>query len=486
MKKNLISVFMMLCLSGYFAKAQTWNLGGNSVASSSKLGTTNSFALQLITNNSPRLTITNGGKVGIGTTSPTATVQVQKSALTDVLVKSTGDGAQLTIDRSANGYEAVTRYSQQGLAFWKTGLTVNAVGTPEYVIRNENTSSDAVIISGTNNNVNLASGTFHLGTLGTSNLGTISQSSNNLSLSTFTPTTSSGSTPGNIIMAFTNLPGFKAGNLGIGTNDPSTAKIVIQGSVGQSIAMFKKSASSAGISIAADWPEIYFNSYYNGGVKAMQAGKGALIGCEPGAGTIYFRNTATPAAADNDPLTLTDRMMIVGDGRVLINNNNYTSTFGVKKISTTDDCATFGGTQHFSHFMFGVNEDTYIRGGKDNSLVVLADAVNQRVTVGGGQAAAGYKLSVNGKVICTELRVAPQASWPDYVFKKDYPLLSIENLQKSIEANGHLPGIPAASEIENNGIAVGEMQTKMMQKIEELTLYIIDLQKQLNTLKNSK
>jgi hypothetical protein len=61
------------------------------------------------------------------------------------------------------------------------------------------------------------------------------------------------------------------------TDDPSKAKLVVQGSVGQSIAMFKKSASSAGISIAADWPEIYFNSYYNGGVKAMKAGYGGLI-----------------------------------------------------------------------------------------------------------------------------------------------------------------------------------------------------------------
>ncbi len=482
MKKNLTGILAMLLTAFQIATAQTWNIGGNSVGTTGKLGTTNSFALQLITNNSPRLSVTSGGKVGVGTTSPTATFQVQKSALTDVLVKSTGNGAQITIDRAGNGYDAVTNYMQTGVPQWKTGLTVNATGTPDYVISNQITNSDALTISGSNNFVNLGSGYL---TLGITNASSINQSGDDLKFTAYAPSTLSGNTAGNIIMAsVTGL--FKAGNVGIGTNDPSKAKLVVQGSVGQSVAMFKKSASSAGISIAADWPEIYFNSYYNGGVKAMQAGKGALIGCEPGAGTIYFRNTSTPAAADNDPLTLTDRMMIVGDGRVLINNNNYTSTFGVKKIATTDDCATFGGTQHFSHFMFGVNEDTYIRGGKDNSLVVLADAVNQRVTVGGGQAATGYKLSVNGKVICTELRVAPQASWPDYVFKKDYQLLSIENLQKSIEANGHLPGIPAASEIENNGIAVGEMQTKMMQKIEELTLYIIDLQKQLNTLKNSK
>lgn len=78
----------------------------------------------------------------------------------------------------------------------------------------------------------------------------------------------------------------------------------------------------------------------------------------------------------------------------------------------------------------------------------------------------------------------PQANWPDYVFGKDHTLLSLEELEASINANKHLPGIPSASEVKEGGIMLGEMQTKQMEKIEELTLYVIELGKQNKELKN--
>lgn len=86
-----------------------------------------------------------------------------------------------------------------------------------------------------------------------------------------------------------------------------------------------------------------------------------------------------------------------------------------------------------------------------------------------------------GKVVCRELKVET-ATWPDYVFEKDYHLLSLPELENFISENNHLPGIAPASEMQADGISVGEMQTKLMEKIEELTLYVIDLQKQNNDL----
>jgi hypothetical protein len=71
------------------------------------------------------------------------------------------------------------------------------------------------------------------------------------------------------------------------------------------------------------------------------------------------------------------------------------------------------------------------------------------------------------------------AAWPDYVFNPGYSKLSIPELSSYIQQNRHLPGIPAAAEIEKSGIEMGEMQRKMMEKIEELTLYIIELEKRL-------
>ena len=105
--------------------------------------------------------------------------------------------------------------------------------------------------------------------------------------------------------------------------------------------------------------------------------------------------------------------------------------------------------------------------------------------------ATNYLLSVRGRVICEELRVELQPNWPDYVFSDDYPLLSLGELKSYIEQNKHLPGIPSAIEVSQSGIHVGEMQSKLLEKVEESLLYIIQLQEEIeqlrseiNTLKN--
>jgi len=100
-------------------------------------------------------------------------------------------------------------------------------------------------------------------------------------------------------------------------------------------------------------------------------------------------------------------------------------------------------------------------------------------------AASGYKLTVTGKVICEELKVQLRAAWPDYVFATGYKLKPLFEVERFIAKNKHLPNIPSAAEVEKNGLEVGGMQRKMMEKIEELTLYIIELQKQVDSLKNN-
>jgi hypothetical protein len=110
--------------------------------------------------------------------------------------------------------------------------------------------------------------------------------------------------------------------------------------------------------------------------------------------------------------------------------------------------------------------------------VVLQPSWGQ-VTIGTYTPATGYKLSVNGKAIFTEARVQLNASWPDYVFQPDYKLRSLEDLEKSLLINKHLPNIPPAAEAEKNGIDLGDMNRRLLEKVEELTLYIIDLNKKI-------
>lgn len=98
----------------------------------------------------------------------------------------------------------------------------------------------------------------------------------------------------------------------------------------------------------------------------------------------------------------------------------------------------------------------------------------------------GYQLAVNGDIICTEITAMPYGSWPDYVFGNTHQRLPLIALEEYINKNNRLPGIPSADSIEKEGIKLGEMQRLQMEKIEELTLYILELKKEIDALKNHR
>ena len=87
-------------------------------------------------------------------------------------------------------------------------------------------------------------------------------------------------------------------------------------------------------------------------------------------------------------------------------------------------------------------------------------------------------LNVLGGILADSVRIALSGSWADNVFKKDYPIKSIQELEAYIKVNKHLPGIPSATEVATSGINVGEMDVKLLEKIEELTLYVLELKKE--------
>ena len=73
--------------------------------------------------------------------------------------------------------------------------------------------------------------------------------------------------------------------------------------------------------------------------------------------------------------------------------------------------------------------------------------------------------------------------WSDKVFEKNYPLMSLSKVDKFIQQNKHLPGVPAAEEVVKQGVKVDEMVSKLLEKVEELTLYTIQQQKEIDALK---
>ena len=90
----------------------------------------------------------------------------------------------------------------------------------------------------------------------------------------------------------------------------------------------------------------------------------------------------------------------------------------------------------------------------------------------------GFKLAVGGDIIAERVVVKLQANWPDFVFKKNYGLRPLSEVEAFINQNNHLPEIPSAKEVAERGIDVGDMNAKLLQKVEELTLYLIEMKKE--------
>ncbi len=102
--------------------------------------------------------------------------------------------------------------------------------------------------------------------------------------------------------------------------------------------------------------------------------------------------------------------------------------------------------------------------------------------VGIGTTSPDTKLAVNGNIHTKEVKV-DLVGWPDYVFESDYNLPTLKEVENHIAENGHLENIPSAAAVKENGIQLGEMNAKLLQKIEELTLYMIEQNKKTEELK---
>jgi len=97
--------------------------------------------------------------------------------------------------------------------------------------------------------------------------------------------------------------------------------------------------------------------------------------------------------------------------------------------------------------------------------------------VGIGTTNPDQKLTVKGKIHAEEVIIDLNVPVADYVFAENYPLMPLHKVEQFVKINNHLPEIPSATEVKEKGLSLGEMQNKLLQKIEELTLYVIEQQK---------
>lgn len=160
-------------------------------------------------------------------------------------------------------------------------------------------------------------------------------------------------------------------------------------------------------------------------------------------------------------------------GRIRLGNDAGGPGSGAwfRNIANTADVA-FVGMANDNHVGFW---------GSGYGWALNVNATNGNVGIGTLTTTTAYKLSVNGSIRAKELVV--ETGWADFVFAKNYRLRPLSEVESFIKTNNHLPDVPSAADVEANGVKLGEMQTTLLQKIEELTLYSIQQNKEIEALK---
>jgi len=148
--------------------------------------------------------------------------------------------------------------------------------------------------------------------------------------------------------------------------------------------------------------------------------------------------------------------------------NAYVAGFGWVDVSL------FNYSNRNLEVRSGVTDILYTNSGK--FLLNNTGAVG--IGTGSTPIPATAKLAVNGKILATEVQVALVANWADYVFNDDYNLKPLAEVEEFIKENKHLPDVPSSSQVEKTGVNLGEMDAILLKKVEELTLYMIQLQKE--------
>lgn len=160
-------------------------------------------------------------------------------------------------------------------------------------------------------------------------------------------------------------------------------------------------------------------------------------------------------------------------GRLLLENPAKTVAGTAKTWAIYNMSGGYGNSLQFWAY-----DQASCAGGLCANRFTLMDNGN----VGIGTATPDAKLAVNGNILAHKIRVSLNPVWPDYVFEKTYQLPTLQEVEKHIQQFKHLPEVPSAQEVSDNGIDLGASQAVLLKKIEELTLYLIEQNKKINAL----
>ncbi|MDQ3051683.1 MAG: hypothetical protein M3Q95_12410 [Bacteroidota bacterium] len=504
MKKLFLTLACVISLAGV-ASAQTWLVtGNNGISSSQFLGTKDLKTLDFRTNNLSRMSINPSGYIGMGIT-PVSSARLSTAFSVPTIIalnapysatrgNITGGGG------TANGYLGTYYSATLGLSALPASLNyMGVLGVMEI-----SNSFGAGVLGWNRNN---KTGGNHYGVYGSANgipsgtsgatdknVGIFGSATNNsINIGVYGSASGSDDWGG-----YFYGRAYVSKQLGIGTESP-TSMLSVDATSGMSplrietAGLTRMYMSSAGkVGIGTSTPSARFQ------VRATVDSKAADVSVYGAASsTIYGLDvTATNLSTGMSVGTLTTANGTGVNRAFEASASNGTTNYGVYSIAEAGSGNAYGvygratgGTS--SNTVYGIYGSS---SGASNHWAGYFAGTTYASTlrVGTTDAASGYILSVGGKMICEEVKVALETNWPDYVFADDYKLMPLEELKSHIDKNKHLPGLPSAEAVAaEGGYNVGELQVKLLEKVEELTLYIIrlseengELKKALGALKN--
>jgi hypothetical protein len=415
---RLIFTFFYLLVSFSFAHSQNWLTTGNSGTTSSEfIGTTDNQPLIFKTNNTQVFNMTNDGKLVAGPGAPAyASMFTFRATATS--------GSKVTLD--------ATNYSHN----------------PEFVISTTNPQHYYPTLS------------FQSSAWGTTTMHQYQglwQKVDSNRMFTWV-----------IAPAAVSMRLSKNGNLLIGTSAENTARLKLTGSGGM-LAEFTDAGTTAG-----------YIRIRNSGTDYTDMGL-------EGSGLVSLKSNGTAFLYGNSAGSVNVGSSTI-DASAKLSVTSTTQGFLPPRMTTTQKNAISSPASGLMVYDNTLGKYNYYNGSSWQELGAGASqwtssGANISYATGnvgiGTNAIATHKLAVNGSIIAEKVQVKIYGNWPDYVFEKGYKIPSLEEVEVFIRNNKHLPGVPAAAVVEKEGLDLGNNQAILLEKIEELTLYIIEQNKKI-------
>ncbi|MFA6924933.1 MAG: hypothetical protein WC223_11860 [Bacteroidales bacterium] len=274
------------------------------------------------------------------------------------------------------------------------------------------------------------------------------------------------------------------GNVGIGTTTP-VAKLEVNGDVAIGVnCNYRITRATGGVvkilGISSGNTFIYspwttsglINFANNNGQEKMTIN---TDNGNVGIGTTSPQTTLSVSSASEDLLHLSRTTANAEDNVFLAfsHNNNTASLNARAKIGLSVKSGGAGRLVFYTGTAGSLTEKMRIGESGNVGIGTTNNTVGEQT----------FKLAVNGSIVCKEVKVVTDVPASDYVFEKNYKLRSLSEIENFVNKNKHLPEVPSAEEFKKNGYKVGEMDDMLLRKIEELTLYMIDLKKENENLK---